>query len=254
MMEPIQVNDIKVDQDIREGAIEGKDVDTYSPILHQYHHALWNRGPLKDLVISTSKKGPFKFKHGLNKEEWVYSSDAIIHTYKDWKKLALIKEELTQEELNEIENIHSLGNQIAGYVIFPGKQINKKQTINQRRGILSSISDRFDLTLECIRRSYEGDDDHPLGETLRVYWSFFEQFSTFKYYVEFFLLDDLVELKEGKALIKFWHPFNHQYFAESPALPQNKQDYLHFLRNVKNFVINRRERINRFISGVINHS
>jgi hypothetical protein len=185
----------------------------------------------------------------LQNEEWVYSSDAIIHTYKDWKKLALIKEVLTQEELNEIEHIHSLGNQIAGYVIFPGKQRDKKQTINQRRGMLSSISDRFDLTLECIRRSYEGDDDHPLGETFRVYWSFFEQFGNFKSYVKFFFLEDLVKFQENQSVIKFWLPINNFKLEDNHVLPQNKQNYLHFLRNVKTFVIKRKERIKRFIHG-----
>ena len=41
---------------------------------------------------------------------------------------------------------------IGGMMVFPGNRIEGKWTINQARGCLKTISDRFDLTLECIRR------------------------------------------------------------------------------------------------------
>ena len=37
--------------------------------------------------------------------------------------------------------------------------------INQTRGFCSAIRDRWDLTLECIRRYYKGEDS-PLKEVL----------------------------------------------------------------------------------------
>ena len=39
------------------------------------------------------------------------------------------------------------------YGLFPGNQIGRKMTINAARGCHPRINDRFDLTVECIRRS-----------------------------------------------------------------------------------------------------
>ena len=50
---------------------------------------------------------------------------------------------------------------IGGIMVFPGNQVDRKWTINQARGCTRSISDRFDLTLECIRRHYS-DWESPL--------------------------------------------------------------------------------------------
>ena len=74
-----------------------------------------------------------------------------------------------------------------------GNRIDRKWTINQARGCLRRISDRLDLTLECIRRHYLGlDDPSRLGETLKLYSDFFALFESFRGYVDFFLLQDLV--------------------------------------------------------------
>ena len=63
------------------------------------------------------------------------------------------------------------------------------------------IDDRFDITLECIRRHYElttktGDmrsvSSSPLGAVLARYADFFSLFESFEGYVNFFLLQDLV--------------------------------------------------------------
>ena len=72
-------------------------------------------------------------------------------------------------------------------IIIDGK---KKLTINGERGWNKRIVDRFDLTLECIRRYYL-DIESPLKETLERYKSFFLLFEDFRHYVEFFFLQDL---------------------------------------------------------------
>ena len=54
-----------------------------------------------------------------------------------------------------------------------------------------SIRDRFDLTLECIRRHYFSERS-PLSDVLARYEDFLCLFGSFKGYVEFFLLQDLV--------------------------------------------------------------
>jgi Family of unknown function (DUF6994) len=64
-----------------------------------------------------------------------------------------------------------------------------------KRWCLKKISDRFDLTIECIRRHYPHQSS-PLSETLARYDDFFAWFESFSGYVDFFLLQDLVR-KEG---------------------------------------------------------
>ena len=64
-------------------------------------------------------------------------------------------------------------------------------TINGYRGFNQLIRDRFDLTLECIRLFYL-QDKNPLTDVLDRYRDFFNLFTDFKGYVDFFLLQDLV--------------------------------------------------------------
>ena len=92
-------------------------------------------------------------------------------------------------------------------------------TINAARGVNSKIQDRFDLTLECIRRLYV-QEESPLTVTLERYTSFFNLFQDFKGYIDFFLLHDLVNKDYSKIL--YWHPFVNfelkSRFKQSKAL------------------------------------
>jgi hypothetical protein len=94
---------------------------------------------------------------------------------------------------------------IGGFIIFPGNRINSLQTINQARGCNSKICDRIDLTLECIRLFYIGKDS-PLSKTLNRYNNYFQLFTNFKGYCEFFLLQDLILDDDSK--INFFLPFD----------------------------------------------
>ena len=78
---------------------------------------------------------------------------------------------------------------IGGYIIFPAKTVDNKMTINAARGCNSKIADRFDLTLECIRRFY-ANEVSPLSGDLQRYSSFFSLFQGFQGHVDFFLLQD----------------------------------------------------------------
>jgi hypothetical protein len=53
---------------------------------------------------------------------------------------------------------------IGGYIVFPRNRPGQTgQTINQSGGFHPAIRDRFDLTLECIRRHYsEPAAENPL--------------------------------------------------------------------------------------------
>ena len=78
---------------------------------------------------------------------------------------------------------------IGGTILFPKHPNN----INGQRGMNPFICDRWDLTLECIRRYYEGitDKDHnPLGWVLETDKPFFDMFVDFRGYYDFFFLQD----------------------------------------------------------------
>ena len=121
--------------------------------------------------------------------------------------------------------------------MFPSKKIDNKMTINGARGINHKIQDRFDLTLECIRSFYLKEKS-PLSDTLERYSQFFNLFDNFKGYLDFFLLQDLVE--ENYLAIKFWHPFNG--FDYSP-LPNNIEEYQAYKINVIDFLTARNQRV-----------
>ncbi len=51
-------------------------------------------------------------------------------------------------------------------MVFPGNRVGGKPTLNAARGFNRKISDRMDLTLECVRRYYRHQDS-PLARTPR---------------------------------------------------------------------------------------
>nr|WP_246468921.1 hypothetical protein [Arthrobacter ipis] len=122
-------------------------------------------------------------------------------------------------------------------LVFPGNRIGRKPTIIGARGLHPRIADRFDLTLECIRRHYLGEPS-PLADVLLRYAEFFALFRDFAGYVKFFLLEDLVE-DDGKA-IRFFHSFAD---FSTPAVPKNRDEYLEYLRLSNAFVSARNRRI-----------
>ncbi|MPZ60878.1 MAG: hypothetical protein GEU93_06200 [Propionibacteriales bacterium] len=113
----------------------------------------------------------------------------------------------------EIEEFNAIVYTIGGMMIFPANRIDGKQTINGARGFRPRIVDRFDLTLECIRRHYRGEDS-PLKDTLLRYQQFFALFGHFAGYVDFFLLQDLVS--SASTEVEFFMTFDD---FKTPAVP-----------------------------------
>ena len=121
---------------------------------------------------------------------------------------------------NEVDSFYAICRTIGGYIVFPSNRVDNKMTINGSRGFNRNIKDRFDLTLECIRRYYLNEGS-PLSATLQRYSQFFGLFKDFQGYVDFLLLQDLVT--EDYLSIKFCLPFDS--FHNSP-LPSNVHEYL----------------------------
>lgn len=211
----------------------GGDPDITSPTLRSYHKFLWtktlpNGEPFK---LTDNKSGTYLYlKSGLG--EYFLGSDAIIHSYSNHKR----KRWLTEQIQEEVKELFDTGSTIGGYTIFPNNQIDGKHTINQARGVNSFIDDRFDLTLECIRLFYLGQES-PLYDTFLRYKNFFELFESFMGYIDFFLLNDLIDINEK---IKFYLPFDN--FKTKPAFA-NIDEYLVYKKGVMDFIKARNKRI-----------
>ena len=122
-------------------------------------------------------------------------------------------------------------------MVFPGNRIGGKWTINQARGCTRNIGDRFDLTLESIRRYYLGKDS-PLYKVFARYSSFFKLFESFEGYVNFFLLNDLVS--SDYSAVKISQPFNN--FVGSP-IPSSVSEYKAYEHEAREFIQARNQRI-----------
>ena len=220
---------------------EGKDPDSFSPTLRKYHQMLWSKPLPNNEEFYLDLDAPKLLHHKSSLGEFFLSSDSIGHTYSRVKKMSHIIHEISHEE---IDIFFSICSTIGAYIIFPAKRINNKMTINGARGVNHKIQDRFDFTLECIRRLYLNQQS-PLTDVLERNANFFKLFSNFKGYVDYFLLQDLVE--GDYVAIKFWSNFDN---FETAPLPKDKDEYLSYKSGVLDFVQARNQRIlNSTING-----
>lgn len=221
-----------------------KDPDTYSQTLNNYHKMLWEK-PLPDgtfFSFSQNATPPFYLSHSSHLGEFRLSSDSIVHTLSKWKQTAHFIHQVNSQEL---DNFYNLALTIAGFIIFPANKIDNKPTMNIIRGMHPWIRDRFDLTLECIRLWYQGKDS-PLYTHISRYQDFFNLFLNFENYMEFFLLQDLMN---DDGTIKYWYPFRE--FGEAKKIPQNLDEYNTYMKNVVTFLHARNQRINNLNVGKI---
>ena len=216
----------------------GLDPDLHSPTLRRYHQKLWSK-PLPCGVQFTLEQHGKYLRHSSTRGTFDVGSDAITHSYKNH----LRKRWLTSQIPEEVADFFARNSTIASYTIFPNKQINRQHTINQARGIKGLIDDRFDLTLECIRRHYAGGQS-PLSQVLARYGDFFALFESFDGYVDFFLLQDLVT-SEGS--IKFYLPFDG--FATRPRF-NSVTEYLEYKHKVLGFTAARSQRMEEWCNAI----
>ena len=218
----------------------GGDPDSTSPTLKKYHKLLWNKAlPNGTQFELTDKKSGAYLYHNSEQGEFNLGSDAITHSYKNQTR----KQWLVRQIPNDVDELFDTGSTIGAYTLFPRNKIDNKFTINQARGINSLIDDRFDLTLECIRLFYLGQAS-PLYDTLLRYKNFFDLFDSFIGYVQFFLLDDLIDEKQN---IKFYLPFDN--FTTKPSFA-NVEDYMIYKKQVMTFIRLRNVRITEYTKQI----
>lgn len=226
--------------DVRTDA-KGRDPDTYSPTLRDYHQRLWSKrlpgGQMFDL--DASEAGRY-LSHRSSLGEFVLTSDSVIPTFTTWKRLAHIIDPIPKPE---VERFRALAYTVGGMMVFPGHTVDGKQTINAARGRHPRISDRMDLTLESIRRFYSGSTS-PLEETLDRYSEYFALFRDFRGYTDFFLLQDLVT--PDYAAVRFLMPFEG---FSSPSRPDSAESYAKYRALTVDFINARNDRMARYIEN-----
>ncbi len=229
------ISSIDISFDFRSDTPSGKDPDSFSPTLRKYHKILWSKKLPngKQFTLSDTKEGVYLHHHS-ELGEFFLSSDTATHTFSRWASMAHI---ISQVPLEDIERFRYLAYTMGSMMIFPSNRVDGKSTINGARGFHPLIKDRIDLTLECIRRHYLAQSS-PLEGVLNRYADFFRLFDTFKGYVEFFLLQDMVS--NDFSEIKFLSPFKD---FKTPAVPKILEDYLSYKDKTIQYINSRNQRI-----------
>ena len=206
---------------------KGKDPDSWSPTLKAYQRYLYSKALPAGETMALDEKLYWK--------GFQFSSDNITHSFSRWDSYQHIISNVDQSIISDYMAIaYSIGSEI----IFPCYRVPGAQTINQARGCNHRIRDRMDLTLECIRRYYQGDNS-PLYKCLCSYKPFFDLFVDFKGYVEFFHLQDLVTSNYSAVEYLTWFDGFHSNFP----LPRTVEEYVDYIGRVMQFIKARNERI-----------
>jgi len=226
-------NIIDVDHDFwKNHRTDKKDPDARDPLLKEYHRVLWSK-PLPNGKLLLLDK---YLRHNSELGSFSFSSDSFMHTYLTWKGYGHI---ISQIPKDETEHFYKIASTIGAITIFPSNRVDGGNTINVEKGFNKKICDRMDLTVECIRRYYVGESS-PLSETFGRYASFFDLFEDFRGYVDFFLMQDMVD---SDLNVRFLCSFDD--FRSSP-LPGSVEEYLRYKENSIIFVKSRNLRIKKW--------
>ena len=227
----MKLQDILLDFDVRSDS-NGKDPDFASPTLKAYHKALWSK-PLPNGQIMELEDGKGYY---LKWNDLYLGSDSIIVSFMH------ARYKFRELVINSIPNFESYREEylrksytIAGSILFP----QTRWSMNQARGCIRKISDRWDLTLECIRRFYAGESS-PLDKALQRSERFFELFVNFKGYVDFFFLQDSVDSSYNVLL---W--LDTPLFVNDP-MPECVESYMDWINKELIFVEKRSKRIKEY--------
>lgn len=214
------------------------DPDISSVALKRYHQSLWSKklpnGEFLDLVLG-------KGNDYLTWKNFRFGSDSIVASFR-YEKNRHILEDVKNSLSNYyqfMENFLHKTYTIGGAIIF----LKRQGGINQSRGCNPKIKDRWDLTLECIRKYYLNEVS-PLYNVLDSDRNFFELFIDFKGYINFFYLNDCVSADYKKVIFGI----NHIDFTTN-CLPKSKEEYFQWLNFSLDFVKKRNCRIKEAIKN-----
>lgn len=210
----------------------GNDPDSCSPTLREYHRMLWSR-ELPNGQMMRLEPG-----YGTDYLVWDgmrFASDSITTGFR-YSRMRLLIDRVA----DSMENYHGWMESVirrfytmGGMIIFP----KHRYSINQIRGNSRCISDRWDLTLECIRRYY-CDEASPISWCLEQDRRFFDLFVDFRGYIDFFLLQDCVSSDYSE--VRLW--LDTEPFDGAP-LPRTVEEYMSWMDANLDFVERRNRRI-----------
>lgn len=215
------------------------DPDAKCEELREMHYRLYNRYALYiNRPFSFEKKYPLSFSEG----RYFYlsengscrlGSDTMNSSYLYYEALKNIKSEMEKCGRNAEAEIEKYRKDIiyrpGNFIVFP-----KKDSINVERGRNGKIKDRFDLTLDCIKKQYE-KEDNPLAYVLQKNWEyFFCRFRDFNEYVHFFMLEDYLD--EKCNVMQFIDNEDH-------ILPKNLGEYDEYIKRISSVIEKRTKRI-----------
>lgn len=237
---------INVDIDFASYYRQRRDPDRDSKMLYQWHQMLWGRdvpgvGPFR---IEVEWAGGYGLRlHYASGSDFRLGSDAMVPTWSSDGWARRFDPALVEEIASDHGEFFRLSSTIGGYIVLPRNSVGQTgQTLNQARGISPAIADRFDLTLECIRRHYQEPNRlNPLSEPLKRYGDFFNLFGTFETYVRFFLLEDIVS--PDCSAVRSLMPGFDTASLDAPALPESPADYREYRSRGVAFLAARNARI-----------
>lgn len=171
-------------------------------------------------------------------KDFRFGSDSILVSFRYKKCRELLKQvELSVPDYHAfVEGYLRKFYTIGGMIIFP----RHRNSINQVKGCNRLICDRWDLTLECIRRYYVGVKS-PLSWVLENDKAFFDLFVDFKGYVDFFFLQDCVS--EDYNSVNIWLGNGD---LQSDPLPKTAEEYLSWIDSEIAFLQKRNARIKEY--------
>ena len=241
--------------------------------LYEFHGVLWNRQCENNPNIPSVNICEQSIWLKLNNENITLKSDSFVSIGWHYKKLQDVinkaKEKLDEESIDkeiklispelkerrQYDESFSLwkkfiwlylqkSNTIGGFIVFPS-HVN---SINQMRGTKAEISDRFDLTLECIRRAYKQNEfirnsNNPLFGINDQDKEFFNMFGSFENYIDFFFLQDWVDDNYKVKNLLNNEPLDDYSFSESNPLPTETDEWWTFYKNLMDRLDKRNTRI-----------
>ncbi len=212
------------------------DPDAVSKTLQSYHEFLWSKPLPNGEVLQLTKGYGAKY---LTWKNFRFGSDSILASFRYVRYRKMLEEVslALPDYKGFIEDFLRRVYTIGGSIIFP-----KDNSINRARGCNPYIKDRWDLTLECIRRYYKNEDS-PIYETLVKNKEFFDLFVDFKGYVDFFYLQDCVS--DDYESVVFW--IGDGDLSKNP-MPKTVDEYLLWIEKQLDFVTKRNIRIKNSVS------
>ena len=155
-----------------------RDPDLYSLTLRRYHQKLWSKPLPCGVEFTLAHKGRY-LCHTSELGTFFLGSEAITHSYSKHER----KRWLTSQIPDEVADFFARNATIGSYTLFPNKQINRKHSINQARGVNRFIDDRFDLTLGMHPTPLRWWSKPIIG-VLNRYGDFFALFESFEGYTD----------------------------------------------------------------------